>query len=84
MTAAKEVRDLYKLRSFQTYSIASVKTLAEKRALEYRQARVKESWDMVEHNDPDLSTYDLITIVATATGEDIFDVVPLYLGAQPT
>jgi hypothetical protein len=56
------------------------RTATEKLTLLERQVRVKEAWDMVDHNRPDIPKKRLVTIVAYVTGEDVEAIIPLYLG----
>lgn len=56
----------------------------EKHSLAYRQARVKEVWDQIEHNEPDISTERLLWMVGNETAEHQRDIMELYRGAAPT
>jgi hypothetical protein len=57
-------------------------TIGERLTLMHRQDRVRDSWGWAKFHEPDISTEQLIAMVATETGESTEDVVTLYLGGS--
>lgn len=54
-----------------------------KETLKQRIERVREAWERIEDNEPDISTERLLAMVADDTDEDYGDVAALYQGDDP-